>query len=1093
MNRRKYVVITVIMAVFLVLTGFGKKESISEIDTENGTIRIQKMSMGSEMIQNISKERAFTVNNSSGEKNVGKFSILVNHPSEDVDIIEPDALNIAKEFRAVKGVEFIFSIIDTTQKHTKNTFYEVSSAKGLCTTSIKSKEVDSELVYYVCVSPELAGTDKLTLYLKSEDNKVLAETETEITIFEPKLLLSEEQIDIKEDKSVDISIETPDVESFPFDVYIQYEYDKDISCKFDSTQTSKNYHKMNVRRSDECDVSKGKAEILFYLKKQDDDSVLAEKKLDVMLAAYKSIENTDIVLNQYSYVYDGKTKEPTVSVTFHGDTLIEKQDYMVSYESNVEAGDARCIITGMGNFTGNKSVEFSIIPKSIQETVVTLAEVSYIYDGKAKTPEVTVKDGTVLLSQGKDYFVSYVNNSQEGTAFAVVEGKGNYTGKKETAFSILSQESVTAFEWNRDNWNFNNSSDDPKKYFSNSRYIDQINEQYVDVLKKNLTNSEYKTVFVGDSNNGAWIYDEWRGSCHGMSSLCLLAKHGMFPYSDYKAGATCLNQLSYPIVDEKVSSVITYYQMSQVKDVIRQEFRRTLIRSNEENIKEILKLLDVNSVVLLGFQKEEFGGHTVLAYGYEYGSYTIKGVSYQGRIKICDPNSSIAYNEWCHIYFNTKTYNWEIPGYSSYKISSVEGAKFNLVEADLNKINEGGYLSGTTNEKVENCIARIDAEEVSENRSCEKVKGKNGNYVTQNFSLDDIVEEYSYILGGKSKGTAGYNLRDAKSAYKLSQNNAERLQASIDYEKCDLGGGSLAGHSIVFDKEGYVAVEGESADYNLSMVFDEDYPMDWFSIVVNGSGADEASLMKTDNGYILESDNLKKVEVKAYNRNESVNMMFGTEYPTVFIYETEGKTLGAKVDTDNNGTYETVLESTHIHKYGEEWKWDSQKHWKDCGCGEKVEIGAHTFRWVVDEAATEEKTGLKHEECSVCGYKRNEKTVIAKLPSTGIKTNSSQGTKTEDARIKKIKKSKTTITKLKAGKKQLSVKFKKISIKGIKYQIQVKRSGGTWKTYTVSGTSKTIKKLKKKTKYSVRVRAVLKLSGKMYYGKWSGVKKKKTN
>ena len=42
-------------------------------------------------------------------------------------------------------------------------------------------------------------------------------------------------------------------------------------------------------------------------------------------------------------------------------------------------------------------------------------------------------------------------------------------------------------------------------------------------------------------------------------------------------------------------------------------------------------------------------------------------------------------------------------------------------------------------------------------------------------------------------------------------------------------------------------------------------------------------------------------------------------------------------------------------------------------------MAEHTFEWKVDKEATETATGLKHEECSVCGYKRNENTVIEKI------------------------------------------------------------------------------------------------------------------
>lgn len=75
--------------------------------------------------------------------------------------------------------------------------------------------------------------------------------------------------------------------------------------------------------------------------------------------------------------------------------------------------------------------------------------------------------------------------------------------------------------------------------------------------------------------------------------------------------------------------------------------------------------------------------------------------------------------------------------------------------------------------------------------------------------------------------------------------------------------------------------------------------------------------------------------------------------------------------------------STHTHSYGTEWKYDGTNHWHECECGDKADTTAHSFQWVIDKAATKEATGIKHEECTVCGAKRSENTVIDKLPDGG--------------------------------------------------------------------------------------------------------------
>ena len=73
----------------------------------------------------------------------------------------------------------------------------------------------------------------------------------------------------------------------------------------------------------------------------------------------------------------------------------------------------------------------------------------------------------------------------------------------------------------------------------------------------------------------------------------------------------------------------------------------------------------------------------------------------------------------------------------------------------------------------------------------------------------------------------------------------------------------------------------------------------------------------------------------------------------------------------------------HTHSYGTDWKYDDTNHWHECQCGDKADTAAHSFQWVIDKAATKEATGIKHEECTVCGAKRSENTVIDKLPDSG--------------------------------------------------------------------------------------------------------------
>ena len=75
---------------------------------------------------------------------------------------------------------------------------------------------------------------------------------------------------------------------------------------------------------------------------------------------------------------------------------------------------------------------------------------------------------------------------------------------------------------------------------------------------------------------------------------------------------------------------------------------------------------------------------------------------------------------------------------------------------------------------------------------------------------------------------------------------------------------------------------------------------------------------------------------------------------------------------------------SHNHNYGTEWKYDSTNHWHECEDGEKADITAHTFKWIIDKEATATEKGSKHEECTVCGYKKT----AVDIPATDFRKSS---------------------------------------------------------------------------------------------------------
>ena len=74
--------------------------------------------------------------------------------------------------------------------------------------------------------------------------------------------------------------------------------------------------------------------------------------------------------------------------------------------------------------------------KDIANTKITLSKTSYAYDGKAKTPVVTVMDDDYLLQENEDYTITYSDNIKVGTATVMITGIGRYTGTVSASFTI---------------------------------------------------------------------------------------------------------------------------------------------------------------------------------------------------------------------------------------------------------------------------------------------------------------------------------------------------------------------------------------------------------------------------------------------------------------------------------------------------------------------------------------------------------------------------------------------------------------------------------------------------------------------------------
>ena len=165
--------------------------------------------------------------------------------------------------------------------------------------------------------------------------------------------------------------------------------------------------------------------------------------------ATKPLDDEDIAIDPIpDQTYTGEEIEPEIVVKDGDEVLTEGEDYEVSYEENTETGTATVTVTGKGDYEGEAEVTFEIVEKDITggESLTIDSIPDQTYTGEEIEPEIIVKDGDTVLTEGEDYEVSYADNTDAGEATAIITGMGNYTGEMQATFQIV-KAAAPAIQW----------------------------------------------------------------------------------------------------------------------------------------------------------------------------------------------------------------------------------------------------------------------------------------------------------------------------------------------------------------------------------------------------------------------------------------------------------------------------------------------------------------------------------------------------------------------------------------------------------------------------------------------------------------------
>ena len=487
---------------------------------------------------------------------------------------------------------------------------------------------------------------------------------------------------------------------------------------------------------------------------------------------------------------------------------------------------------------------------------------------------------------------------EESTTSDTTTTEFTTTTSTTTTAKTTEKNSSPKFVNGADNWSFKNA-------VVGSHYI---NDKYLNRLLNGLSYIEQIRVHnILDSNFG--------GSCYGLASTSILAAHNILDPSVYQKGANFLHDIQGPPTSEE-KSLINYYYALQVTDVIQQKICHAIYdMSEKEKLDSIVECLKDGSPVLMCFHGYfhgySWGGHAVVAYDVEYGKYSKNGKAYNGKIIVYDNNNVDYSDDYC-LYFNTSNSSWCIPAYS---LDTAKGSMLGLITDDLNYINYHGYLDGTENIKADDYISVLQSVAVKSDYSIRKVIHSNDNWINAATSEDDIRQFASFSDNNFENSDLMFALKDSSAGYIMNTSQAEQLDISLNYKNCLLEANADNGKSVKFSPDGIISLEGDNTRYDLNIILNDGYTVnDWNEIKVGGENVNNATLQKVNNGYVLTASNLKNVTIKAKNSSSTAQCQFSTKYGEVFVYEIDENTIGVKVDTDGNGTYETTISTSEISK-----------------------------------------------------------------------------------------------------------------------------------------------------------------------------------
>lgn len=552
-------------------------------------------------------------------------------------------------------------------------------------------------------------------------------------------------------------------------------------------------------------------------------------------------------------------------------------------------------------------------------------------------PNTTVTTTTVTFPEQTSVSAQNTTTTAETTTTTTAETTTRTTTRTTTDTTGTTGTTAPLFVWGEDNWNFDNNSIAFKvqKYF-----VDQkIREEFARLYPMEPVGRKLLMETVDYNNTRA----DWSGSCFGMTLTQILVRQNMLDLTLF-GGEKIVNQNSNT---PEMLSLINLFQAAQGTN-FSQTIRQCALLSGPDTVKQdkyikrLAETLKQGKLVKVGTTKRitqfllpeddarrtMWSNHAVLAYGIEDCDYDSEFTKthYDKRILIADPNrlrQNTLYDKAC-IYYNSEDQSWIIPEYCN-ETKSVRHACCWNSGTDYG---ENGFINNLmTFESPTEANSLMSAFDVpnyiagAEFQGSDPMNAVMGVVLSSgNPALDyDADEEDNIILCGMEYDeteerpvSMSYALVNPTSRYYLAYaDKYSDYNVRMDYENAAYFAKAGNAKYMEFAPEGDISFTGSDTDYDVTLVTNPSLcTTDWYSLRVLGAHADSMRLVRHEDGYVFRADSMQNITVSAENDTHRAAVTFSVPQPcNVLIYEIDEDTIGIKADTDDDGSFETVLNS----------------------------------------------------------------------------------------------------------------------------------------------------------------------------------------